>query len=352
MSVNRSFFGKTKSNENIDIFTLSNNNGMKVSIINYGATIVSITAPDKSGKLDDIVLGYDNITSYENGTKYIGATLGRCANRIENGVFKLNGVQYTLYKNDGENHSHGGLKGFNRVIWNCKSMDSISNTLKLFYISKDGEEGYPGNLKVIITYTLTDTNSLKINYHAVSDKDTVVNLSNHVYFNLSGNVTASSALNHKLMLNSDTFTEINKNSVPTGKLINVSGTPMDFRTAKTIAKDINSDYYQVALGDGYDHNFVLNSKGNIDELAAKLIEETTGRVLKVYTTKPCLQFYTSNFLNGKDIGKNGTAYEKRSALCFETQYVPNAINNPKFTSPLLKANEEYNHTTIFEFSTL
>ncbi|URZ08055.1 aldose epimerase family protein [Clostridium felsineum] len=350
MSITKALFGKTKNNETIDIFTLSNSNGVSVQVINYGATIVSIKTPDKDGNLGDIVFGYDNVSSYEDCDKYIGATLGRCANRIKNGKFTLEDVEYSLATNNHPNHLHGGIKGFNKVVWQA-SIDEAKELLELSYLSKDGEEGYPGNLKVTITYTLSEDNSFKINYKAVTDKTTIVNLSNHSYFNLTANPNIS-PLNHELVINADSFTEIDDTFAPNGKLIDVAKTPMDFKKSKAVINDIKSDFPQLVLANGYDHNFVLNSKGDINVLAAKLTEETTGRSLEVYTTMPCMQFYSSNFLDGTNIGKNGFHYEQRAALCFETQYAPNAINLPSFTSPILKKGEEYNQSTIFKFSTL
>jgi aldose 1-epimerase len=349
MAITKKSFGKTKDNLDVDIFTLTNNNGVKTEITTYGATVVSIIVPDKASNFDDVVLGYDNITSYENGDKFFGALVGRCANRIEYGKFKINGKEYSLVRNDGNNHLHGGTKGFDKVIWDSEILDSENNVLKLSYFSKDGEESYPGNLNVTVIYTLTEDNALKINYRAVSDKDTVVNLTNHSYFNLSGHASGS-ALNHKLMINSDCFTLNDEYSIPTGEFVEVVGTPMNFKSLKTIGKQIRADYEQLHFGSGYDHNWMLNSNGNIDELSAKLVDEATGRVMEVYTTMPAVQFYSANFLDV--IGKGGATYEKRGALCLETQYVPNAINNDNFTSPLLKANEEYNHTTIYKFSIL
>lgn len=351
MAITKKSFSKTKDNIDVYIYTLTNNNGAEIQIATYGGTIVSLIVPDKYGNFDDVVLGYDNITSYENGTKYFGAIIGRCANRIEYGKFKINDKEYSLAQNNGNNHLHGGIKGFDKVVWDSKILDSENNVLMLSYFSRDNEESYPGNLTVTVTYTLTEDTALKIEYKAVSDKDTVVNLTNHSYFNLCGH-SSRNALNHELMLNSNEFTVNDKYSIPTGEVRAVAGTPMDFRSLKPIGKEIDADYEQLHFGSGYDHNWMLNSNGNIDEIAAKLVDETTGRVMDVYTTKPAVQFYSANFLDGSDIGKGGIPYEKRSAICLETQYVPNSINNNKFTSSLLKANEKYNHTTIYKFSTL
>lgn len=353
MSIIKREFGKTKDNINVNIFTITNKSGMKAEISTYGGTIVSLTAPDKEGNFDDIVLGYDTIESYENGDKFFGALIGRCGNRIQNGKFTLNDKEYSLVINDGPNHLHGGTKGFDKVIWNAEILSNEYNQLKLSYFSKDGEEGYPGNLNVTVIYTLTDDNSLEIHYHAISDSDTIVNLTNHSYFNLGGHASGT-ILDHELMIAADTFTVNDEFSIPTGEIGNVSDTPMDFRSSKNIGKDINSDYEQIKFGCGYDHNWILNSNGDISKLSAKLIDKSKGRVMDMYTTSPGVQFYSANFLDGKgtSIGKNNTPYVKRSGVCLETQFVPNAINNNNFASPLLKANEEYNHTTIYKFSTL
>lgn len=350
MTINKESFGKTNDGVEVDIFTLKNSNGMEVKITTYGATIVSLTAPDKNGKFDDIVLGYDTLDGYLKGDKYFGALIGRCGNRIENGKFKINGIEYKVAINNGKNHLHGGLKGYDKVVWTPTNIDDNSNTLKLTYMSKDGDEGYPGNLNVTVIYTLTEDNALSINYNAVSDKDTIVNLTNHSYFNLAGHASGD-ILNQKLMINSDKFTVNDMYSIPTGEIRDVSNTPMDFRSLTPIGKNINStDYEQIAFGSGYDHNWMLNTNGNILEKAAQLIDENSGRVMDVYTTTPGVQFYSANFLDGLDIGKGGVSYNKRTGVCLETQYVPNAINTDKFESPLLKAGKEYNHTTIYKFS--
>ncbi|MBE6070643.1 MAG: galactose mutarotase [Clostridium butyricum] len=351
MSITEKNFGKTKDNIDVKLFTLTNKNGMSAEISTYGGTIVSLMVPDKNGNFDDVVLGYDNITSYENGDKFFGALIGRCGNRIEHGKFKINDKDYSLAINNGPNHLHGGIKGFDRVVWNAEILSDQNNQLKLSYFSMDGEEGYPGNLDVTVIYTITDDNSLEIKYKAVSDKDTVVNLTNHSYFNLSGHASGT-ILNHKLMISADTFTVNDEFSIPTGEVRNVVGTSMDFTELKSIGAHIDSDDEQIKFGCGYDHNWLLNSNGDISKLSAKLIDESTGRVMNMYTTTPGVQFYSANFLDGSDVGKGNIPYVKRSGVCLETQFVPNAINNDKFDSPLLKANEEYNHTTIYKFSTL
>lgn len=351
MSISKKFFGKTIDDKEIYLYTLSNSNGMKVKIINYGAAIVSIIVKNKNGDYDDVVLGYDSIKKYEEGDKYFGAIVGRCANRIAYGKFEINGQKYELYTNNDVNHLHGGKIGFNKVVWDILNYNENSDFLELHYKSYDGEEGYPGTLNVNIKYILKDDDSLEIEYKAQSDKDTVVNLTNHSYFNLSGH-NAGSIINHKVMINSDKFTVNNKKSIPTGEIRKVEGTPMDFRKMRVVGDNIDSDYEQIRLGNGYDHNWILNTNGNINEKAAEMIDESSGRKLELFTTMPCMQFYSSNFLDGTDIGKENTRYEKRAGICFETQYAPNAVNMPEFKSPVLKAGEEYNQKTIFKFSLL
>lgn len=352
MAIFRKNFGKTNEGIEIEIFTLTNEHGMKVDITNYGSTVVSVLVPDKNGEMIDVVLGYDSIEGYLEGDKYIGATIGRCGNRIEHGKFNINGIEYKVAINNGNNHNHGGLKAFDKVVWKVENLDDKNNILKLSYLSKDGEEGYPGNLNVTVTFTVTKDNELKIDYNAVSDKDTVVNLTNHSYFNLSGTPSAKTALEHKLMINADTFTVNNAESIPTGEIRSVESTPMDFRKLKAIGQDIESDYEQIQFARGYDHNWMINDNGQRLRKAAALINDESGIVMDTYTTTPGIQLYTSNFLDGKDIGKGNIKYEMRSGICLETQYVPNAINNNKFKTTLLKAGEIYNHTTIYKFYTL
>jgi len=351
MSVSKRSFGKTNDGIEIELFTLENSNGVKAEITTYGGIVVSLNVPDKNGKFDDVVLGYDKIEDYFKGTSFFGALIGRCGNRIENSTFKINNTEYNVAKNEGENHLHGGIKGFDKVVWTAKIIEASDNTLQLSYLSKDGEEGYPGNLNVIVTYVITSDNALSINYSAVSDKDTLINLTNHSYFNLSGH-SSGDILKHKLMINSDNFTVNDKYSIPTGELQAVDSTPLNFKTLTAVGSNINSDYEQIQFGVGYDHNWMLNTNGNLNEKAAQVVDEISGRVMDVYTTKPAVQFYSGNFINGSDIGKDGTNYQKRAGLCLETQYVPNAVNLKSFDSPILKAGDEYNHTTIYKFSAL
>ncbi|MBE6063465.1 MAG: galactose mutarotase [Clostridium butyricum] len=347
MGITKKLFGTIENEHNIYIYTLENSKGMKVSITNYGGAITSCIVPDKDNNFVDVVLGYDNLNSYINGDKFFGALIGRFGNRIKNGKFTLNGQEYSLTCNDGPNHLHGGPKGFDKVIWNASTNDN--NTLKLSYLSVDGEEGYPGNLNVTVCYSLTDRNELEINYSAVCDSDTILNLTNHTYFNLSGH-SSGDVLKQKLMINADNFTINDKLSIPTGKICSVKNTPMDFTIAKEIGQDINADYEQLAFGNGFDHNWVLNTKGDLTKKAAHAFSELTGIALDMYTTQPGVQFYSANFLDGSDIGKDNTSYNFRNAFCLETQHFPDCINHPNFASPILKAGEQYNQKTIYKFS--
>lgn len=351
MAIEKKFFGKMPNGREVDIYTLENTNKMRVEICTYGGTIISSFIPGNSGKLYDVILGYDTLEDYIHGDKYFGALIGRFGNRIQYGKFTLNGHEYNLAQNNGENHLHGGIKGFDKVVWDAEIADNSTNTLKLSYFSADNEEGYPGNLNVTVTYTLTEDNAIEINYNAVSDKDTIINLTNHSYFNLSGH-SSGDVLKQKLMINADSFTVNDKYSIPTGEIREVKDTPMDFRTLTPIGKNINSDYEQILFGNGYDHNWVLNTNGSDKVKAAQAIDEDTGIVLDVYTTTPGIQFYSANFLDGSDIGKDKAIYNKRNAFCLETQYFPNSINCSKFKSPILKAGEIYKNKTVYKFSTL
>lgn len=350
MGITKRFYGKTPDGRAVDIFTLTNSYGMKVEIINYGGTVVSLKVPDRQGKFDDIVLGYDCLEKYMNGNKFFGGIIGRHANRIKDSSFELNGKEYKLAANDGKNNLHGGNIGFHKVIWKADAgVNNNGQCLQHFYRSKDGEEGYPGNLDVKVEYTLTEDNALIIDYFAISDKDTVVNLTNHSYFNLSGHGSGD-ILKHKVKINADKFTENDKYSIPTGKIIDVKGTPMDFTELTAVEQGIFSEYYQIIYGNGYDHNWVLNVSGKEPEKAAEVYDENSGRVMEVYTNKPGIQFYTGNFLDGSDVGKDDAVYNKRNALCLETQYFPNGIKQKNFPSPVLKEGDLYKYTTIYKFS--
>ncbi|KNY25605.1 aldose epimerase family protein [Pseudobacteroides cellulosolvens] len=350
MSIIREKFVDGYDRNDIDIFTLSNSNGIKVKITNFGGIIISIFVPDKNGNYEDVVLGYDKLEDYLEDDLYFGALVGRHANRIEDSCFEINGVEYQLEKNDGENHIHGGIKGFNKVIWNAYIVkEGNQECLKLTYLSKDGEENYPGNLKVTVIYSLTDDNALKIDYHAVSDKDTVINLTNHAYFNLSGH-GAGDISKHHVKIYADKFTPINEECLTTGEIRDVYDTPMNFTTMKPIGTEINVDDPQIINGEGYDHNFILNEPGAKLKMAAEVYDPASGRFMEVYTTKPGIQLYTGNHIEGSYEGKGNVQYTRRSGFCLETQYFPNSLKHKNFPSPIFKAGEEYIHTTVYKFT--
>lgn len=348
MSISREFFGKTADGREAYIFTLANDKQMTARITNYGGVVVSLMVPDRNSKLEDVVLGFDELESYFN-CPYLGAIIGRHGNRIEDAVFEINGVEYHVARNDGNNHLHGGDTGFDKVLWDAEIVQMEgAESLKLTYLSADGEENYPGNLKVEVTYMLTKDNALSIEYFAVTDKDTPVNLTNHSYFNLSGH-SAGDVKWHKLMMDADSFTVINNECIPTGEIRAVKGTPMDFTSLTPIGIGLESNDEQIVCGKGYDHNWVLNVSGEKPEKAAVAVDEGSGRIMEVYTTKPGVQFYSGNFLEGTRTGKGGAVYSKWSGFCLETQFFPNALKHKHFPSPVLKAGEEYRHTTIYKF---
>lgn len=349
MSISQQVFGSMSDGRKVLLYTLKNNNGVSARITNYGGIIVSIMVPDKNGEVRDIALGYDNLEYYIKQNPFFGALVGRHANRIEDAVFTLNGKEYKLVKNNGNNHLHGGTVGFDKVLWDSELVNNDGvDSLKLTYTSVDGEENYPGNLDVTVLYTLTEENELKIEYSAVSDKDTVVNLTNHSYFNLAGH-NSGDILNHEVYINSDSFTKVNDECIPTGEILDVKETPMDFSTMTPISKGIDSDYEQIEFVSGYDHNWVLNSNGDINIKAAEVYEPTSGIRMELYTTKPGVQLYTGNNLTTPNNGKDNAVYTKRSGLCLETQFYPNSLRHTHFPSPILKAGENYCHTTIYKF---
>jgi aldose 1-epimerase len=336
-------FGTFEGNA-VTEYTLTNASGMQVGIINYGGTVTKIITPDKNGAMGDVVLGYDSLSGFLQKTNpYFGALIGRYGNRIANGKFTLDGKAYTLAGNDHGNSLHGGNKGYDKVWWNIEKLAGDSS-LKLTYLSKDGEEGYPGNLNVQVVYTLGADNSLKIDYTATTDKATPINLTNHCYFNLSAGKD-STILNHELMIDADKFTPVNDKLIPTGKIEDVKNTPMDFTTAKKIGRDIDS------VKGGYDHNWVLNKKGNSLDKVATLYEPNSGRFMEVFTTEPGLQFYSGNFLDGTlSNTKNGQKYVQHAALCLETQHFPDSPNQPSFPNTILKPGETYSHSSVYKFS--
>ena len=347
--VQKQSFG-TRDGRAVNLYTLTNSHGLEVRAMNYGGIIVSMRVPDRKGQFADIVLGHETFEGYLPNPPYIGAVVGRYANRIANGSFTLDGKTYTLPKNDGPNTLHGGVtRTFDKVVWDGEPLKGDTPGVRFTYLSKDGEEGFPGNLTAKVTYTLTDDNELVIDYQATTDKATPINLSQHSYFNLAGEGSGE-ILNHELMLNADRFTPVDKNLIPTGELRPVKGTPFDFTTSTKIGARIEDNYEQLVLGHGYDHNFILNRKGDGLELAARVYEPASGRVLEVLTTQPGIQFYTGNFLDGTVTGKQGHVYKHRDALCLETQHFPDSPNHPDFPSTILKPGKTFHEKAVFKFS--
>ena len=345
-------FGKIQDGQTVDLYVLTNKQGMTAAISNFGATLVSLKVPDRDGKIADVVLGYDNPADYETGKAYFGGTIGRYGNRIAHGKFTLDGVTYSVPTNDGENSLHGGVRGFNKRVWTAREVSSSAGeALELTYLSKDGEEGYPGNLKVKVVYTvLADQNALKIEYTATTDKATVTNLTNHSYFNLAGQGNGN-ILQHQLTLFASQFTPVDATLIPTGKLEGVRGTPFDFLQATAIGARINQDDQQLKFGKGYDHNWVLDksSEGALS-LAARAYDAQSGRILEVSTTEPGVQFYSGNFLDGTVHGKDGKVYGYRSAFCLETQHFPDSPNHANFPSTVLKPGQTLRSTSVYKFT--
>ncbi len=344
-------WGNAEPGTTIDIYTFSNTNGIEARVTNFGGRLVSLRTPDRDGVVGDIVLGFDELAGYLGKNPYFGALIGRYANRIANGTFQLNGTQYTLARNNGENSLHGGWKGFDRMVWNAREIGSSGEpALELTYASPDGEEGYPGKLQVTVRYTLTDANELRLDYAATTDKDTVLNLTNHSYFDLSGKASGK-VVDAVVMIDADRFTPVNEHLIPTGELRAVDGTPFDFRKPARIGARIDDRNEQLKLGGGYDHNYVLRRNGSAPSFAARAQDPLSGRVLEVFTTQPGIQFYTGNHLDGAVTGKNGVVYAPRSGMCFETQHFPDSPNQPTFPSTELKAGQHYQGTTVFKFAT-
>ena len=343
-------WGKNSSGDNIDLYTLRNAGGVSAQITTFGGRLVSLTAPDRHGRCADIVLGFDDLAGYLGSNPYFGALVGRYANRIAKGEFSLDGKQYSLVRNSGENALHGGTHGFDKVVWEAAEETSgATPSLHLHYFSAAGEEGYPGTLDVHVRYTLSDDNELRINYRATTDSHTVLNLTNHSYFDLSG-VGSGKILDCVVTIHANRFTPVNAHLIPTGELRAVAGTPFDFRQPAVIGSRIDDGGEQLKYGAGYDHNFVLNGNGNALSLAAKAVDPHSGRVLEVLTTQPGIQFYTGNHLDGSVKGK-GCTYGPRTGMCFETQHFPDSPNQPEFPSTELKAGSEYQVTTVFRLGT-
>jgi aldose 1-epimerase len=352
-AIDKTPFGKTTDGQEVYLYTLKNASGMVVKITNYGGTVQSISVPDRNKKFDDVVLGFENVEGYQQpkNTSYFGALIGRYGNRLAKGQFVLQGAKFQVPTNDGPNSLHGGISGFNKKVWDAKTMQTpLGPALELHYLSKDGEEGFPGNMNVTVRYTLEKKDALRIDYSATTDKETVLNLTNHSYFNLSG-AGNPSILKDILTIDADNYTPVDGTLIPTGKVETVSGTPFDFRHGVEIGKRINDDNEQLKLGKGYDHNFVLNHKGDLKVVAAKVEDPASGRVLEVYTDQPGVQFYTGNFLDGSVSGGIGGAYVFRSAVCLETQHYPDSPNHPNFPSAVLEPGKPFQSTTIFKFKT-
>jgi aldose 1-epimerase len=347
-TVTSEVFGKLSDGREVKIYSLTNANGLTAKITEYGAKLVSLKVPNKIGKLDEVILGYDSLQGYVNGDAYFGATVGRYANRIAKGKFTLNGKEYTLALNNGVNHLHGGPGGYHSVSWKSEVVDKQGYpAVKFSYSSPDGEEGYPGNLEIAVTYCWNDTNALVIDYEATCDQDTYVNFTHHSLFNLKGE---GDILGHELMLAADSFTPVDSTLIPTGEIRDVKDTPLDFTTPTAIGNRINDPYEQLVVGKGYDHNWVLRSS-KITDLAAALYEPGSGRLMEVYTTEPGIQFYSGNFLDGSQTGHAGMKYQFREGLALETQHFPDSPNHENFPSTLLKKGEKYTQTTIYKFLT-
>ena len=343
-------FGKMPDGQQVDLYTLRNAHGVEAKIITYGGIVVSLKVPDRNGKFDDVVLGFNDFDGYLKNAPYFGALIGRYGNRIAKGRFTLNGVEYKLAVNNGENHLHGGLKGFDKVVWTSHEIKTKAGpAVALTYLSKDGEEGYPGNLTAIVVYTLTNKNELKIDYTVTTDKDTVQNLTHHSYFNLAGDGNGD-ILSHLVTINANRFVPTDAGSIPTGALKNVAGTPFDFLKATAVGARINQDDEQLKFGNGYDHTWVINGRPGVMRLAATAYEPTSGRVMQVWTTEPGVQFYTGNFLDGTLTGKSGKIYARRTGFCFETQHYPDSPNQPSFPTTVLRKGKTYKSTTIYRFS--
>ena len=340
--ISKQAFGEADA-KNVDLYTLTNKNGVQVKISTYGGTVTSWVTPDKNGKLSSIVLGFDSLSGYLAKPPYFGALIGRYGNRIANGKFKIGDSTYALATNNGKNSLHGGNKGFDKVVWTAGAVTDTVPTLELSYLSKDGEEGYPGNLAIKVVYTLTNDNELEITYDATTDKATPVNLTNHSYFNLTGD-HANTILDHQLQIDADYYTPVDSTLIPTGELKAVKGTPFDFTTAHRIGERIDS------VPGGYDHNFVINRKGDGLQQIAVLTDTLSGRKLEVFTTEPGVQFYSGNFLNGSIKDNNGKPFNQHTGLCLETQHFPNSPNEPKFPSTILQPGAKYHTVTKYKIS--
>jgi len=348
-SISRALFGRMPDGSEVEVLTLTNAHGVELRAISYGAIITSLRVPDRVGRMDDVVLGYDSLEGYLRDSPYFGAIVGRYGNRIAGGRFTLDGRTYRLATNNGPNHLHGGIKGFDKVVWRAESFQNDSGVGVVFRrTSPDGDEGYPGTLMARVTYTLTDRDELIVEYHATTDKATPVNLTQHSYFNLAGR-GEQDILGHELLINADSFTPVDSTLIPTGVIAPVEGTPFDFRTPTAIGARIGADHQQLRVGGGYDHNFVLRQEDVAMGHAARVVERSSGRTLDIYTTEPGLQFYSGNFLDGSITGKGGVVYRHRYGFCLETQHFPDSPNQPRFPSTVLRPGPEYRSRTVFMF---
>ena len=351
-SVSKAPFGTTKDGVAVELYTLTNDNGASVKFMSYGGIITEINVPDRWGRIGDIVLGFKTVAEYEQMSPYFGALIGRYANRIAGGKFSIDGTEYTLATNNGANTLHGGNKGFDKVVWTVEPLPSIPEVAaaKLTYVSKDGEEGYPGTLTAAVTYTFNNDNELRIDYEATTDKTTVVNLTSHSYFNLAGNGSGSIE-DQILTINADAFTPVDSGGIPTGEIAPVAGTPFDFRQGTPIGARIRSSSEQMIFGRGYDHNWVVNRSGDGLSLDARAYDPSTGRSMEIWSDQPGLQFYTGNFLDSTTVGSAGRQYRQGDAYCLETQHFPDSPNHPDFPSTLLKPGETYKTSTVHKFAT-
>ncbi|MCP4848714.1 MAG: galactose mutarotase [Verrucomicrobiaceae bacterium] len=351
MKITKAPFGKTSDGQAVDIYTLSNPGGMEAKITNYGGIVTQLHVPDNKGKPGDVVLGYDKLASYIEASPYFGCITGRYANRIAKGRFTIEGTEYKLATNNGDNHLHGGDVGLDKKVWTVKEVQGVGRAgIELSYTSPDGEEGYPGNLNCKVTYWLTVQNELEIQYEATTDKATHINLTHHSYFNLAG-AGSGDILNHEVEILADKFVPTDAGNIPLGDLASVKGTPFDFLTPHTVGERIGQEDQQLKVGKGYDHNWVINPTGKGLELAARVTEKNSGRVMEVLTDQPGIQFYTGNFLDGSNVGKGGKIYKHRNAFCLETQKFPDSPNNPSYPSSLLEPGQTYRHMCVYRFTT-
>jgi len=345
MNAHKDPFGQTADGQEVFLYTLTSSKGFRARITNFGAALVSLHVPDRDGSLGDVVLGFDTLEGYINQTAYLGATIGRYGNRIGKAKFTLDGTEYSLAANNGPNHLHGGIKGFDKVVWETQEAVAAEDEawVKMTYLSPDGEEGYPGNLKCTVTYTLTNADELRLSYEGETDKKTVVNLTNHSYWNLAGQGSGD-ILGHELMINAEKFTLIDQELIPNGVVASVHAMPLDFTRPRTIGSRIRQ------TASGFDHNYVLSGPAGEMKLCAQVREPGSGRVMEIHTTEPGVQLYTGNFLDGSIVGKEGKTYDKHAAFCLETQHHPDSPNKPQFPSVVLEPGQKYTSQTVHKFS--